>query len=128
VFVVGCEEGMLPHLGGLEIDESDLDTESPKTAPVTVTKGPQGDLGHAQIEERIEEERRLMYVAITRAQRSLSLSWCQTRKRARQALPQKPSRFIAEMGLKVPAAGATTVSQADGRARLGALKALLDKR
>jgi hypothetical protein len=32
------------------------------------------------------------------------------------------------MGLKVPAAGATTVSQADGRARLGALKALLDKR
>jgi ATP-dependent DNA helicase Rep len=128
VFVVGCEEGVLPHLGGLELDEADPDTESSKTAPVTASKGPQGDRSQSQMEERIEEERRLMYVAITRAQRSLSLSWCQTRKRARQALSQKPSRFISEMGLKMPAAGASTVSQADGRARLGALRALLDKR
>jgi ATP-dependent DNA helicase Rep len=128
VFVVGCEEGVLPHLGGLELDEADADTEPSKTAPVTALKDPQGDRSQVHMEERIEEERRLMYVAITRAQRSLSLSWCQTRKRARQALSQKASRFIAEMGLKVPAAGASTVSQADGRARLGALKALLDKR
>ena len=48
---------------------------------------------------RIEEERRLMYVAITRAQRSLHLNWCKKRKRARETVVCEPSRFIPEMGL-----------------------------
>ena len=47
--------------------------------------------------ERIEEERRLMYVAITRAQRSLHLNWCKKRKRARETVVCEPSRFIPEM-------------------------------
>ena len=49
--------------------------------------------------ERLEEERRLMYVGITRAQRSLAVSTLKRRKRGREMVPGVPSRFIAEMKL-----------------------------
>jgi ATP-dependent DNA helicase Rep len=45
----------------------------------------------------IEEERRLMYVGITRAQKSLNISWCKKRKRAGEMEMCEPSRFIAEL-------------------------------
>ncbi len=45
----------------------------------------------------LEEERRLMYVAITRAQRSLTLSYCRKRKRGGDWQPCEPSRFVAEI-------------------------------
>ncbi|HYD34070.1 MAG TPA: UvrD-helicase domain-containing protein [Methylophilaceae bacterium] len=45
----------------------------------------------------IEEERRLMYVGITRAQKSLHISWCRKRKRAGTTEACEPSRFIAEL-------------------------------
>ena len=67
VFLVGIEEGLLPH----------RDSQTP---------------------EKIEEERRLMYVGITRAQASLTLSWCERRKQGREFMQREPSRFIAEMG------------------------------
>ncbi|MGA1346979.1 MAG: 3'-5' exonuclease, partial [Burkholderiaceae bacterium] len=54
--------------------------------------------GDAAIQQVIEE-RRLMYVAVTRARKSLTLSWAQERKRQRQLMKQSPSRFIEEMGL-----------------------------
>lgn len=47
--------------------------------------------------EQIEEERRLMYVGITRAQKSLNISWCKKRKRAGEIQMCEPSRFIAEL-------------------------------
>ncbi|NOT18362.1 MAG: UvrD-helicase domain-containing protein [Sulfuriferula sp.] len=46
----------------------------------------------------LEEERRLMYVAITRAQRSLTISYCKRRKRAGEMQSCEPSRFISEIG------------------------------
>ncbi len=49
--------------------------------------------------QRIEEERRLMYVGITRAQFSLVVSWCKRRKKGREIVGALPSRFIAEMSL-----------------------------
>jgi ATP-dependent DNA helicase Rep len=49
--------------------------------------------------ERLEEERRLMYVGITRAQRSLAVSTLRRRKRGRETVAGIPSRFIAEMKL-----------------------------
>ena len=49
--------------------------------------------------QRIEEERRLMYVGITRAQYSLVVSWCKRRKKGREIISALPSRFIAEMSL-----------------------------
>ena len=48
---------------------------------------------------RLQEERRLMYVGITRAQRSLAVSWTKRRKKGRELVTALPSRFIAEMGL-----------------------------
>ena len=49
--------------------------------------------------QRIEEERRLMYVGITRAQYTLVVSWCKRRKKGREIVGALPSRFIAEMSL-----------------------------
>lgn len=65
VFLVGVEEGILPHERSL-----------------TVVNGEQ-------------EERRLFYVAMTRAKDKLFLSHCLARKRSRaQNEEQKPSRFL----------------------------------
>ncbi|MEO8298244.1 MAG: UvrD-helicase domain-containing protein [Burkholderiales bacterium] len=49
--------------------------------------------------ERLEEERRLMYVGITRARRTLSVSTLKRRKRGREHVHALPSRFVAEMKL-----------------------------
>jgi ATP-dependent DNA helicase Rep len=49
--------------------------------------------------ERLEEERRLMYVGITRARSTLAVSTLRRRKRGRNVLAGVPSRFIAEMKL-----------------------------
>jgi ATP-dependent DNA helicase Rep len=48
---------------------------------------------------RIQEERRLMYVGITRAQRTLAVSYPKRRKKGRDTVAGVPSRFIAEMAL-----------------------------
>lgn len=81
--------------------------------------------------EKIEEERRLMYVGITRAQRSLHLSFCEKRKQAREWVGCEPSRFIHEMGkddLKfLGGKAASTADKATGSSRLAAMKAMLVK-
>lgn len=109
VYLVGVEEGLLPHLGR---DEDDLDPATAADARV----------------QRIQEERRLMYVGITRARRSLHLSWCKRRRRAREDLIRERSRFIEEMGF-APMAGADVPAEPamSPRERLGMLKALLNK-
>jgi ATP-dependent DNA helicase Rep len=66
---------------------------------------------------RLQEERRLMYVGITRAQRSLAVSWAKRRKKGRELVAALPSRFIAEMALDQ----ATT--KEDPREKLRALRA-----
>ncbi len=110
VFVVGCEEGLLPHRG----DAAAADGED-AAAP---------GAGDAAQERRIEEERRLMYVAVTRAQRSLTLSWCRKRKRGKEHFTQLPSRFLAEMQLE-SAPLKRTLGRDEGKARLAGLRALL---
>ena len=45
----------------------------------------------------VDEERRLIYVGLTRAQRSLHLSFCRRRKRAGEWQSATPSRFLAEL-------------------------------
>ena len=101
VFLVGVEEGILPHER----------SEEP---------------------EQIEEERRLMYVGITRAQRSLQISHCIRRKRGKEHAACEPSRFIAELPQEelvfagvTPAGSAPAVSKSEGMDRLARLKAML---
>jgi ATP-dependent DNA helicase Rep len=72
--------------------------------------------------ERLEEERRLMYVGITRAQRSLMVSWPKRKKKGREMVRALPSRFIAEMALDQ----ATT--REDPREKLRALRAEFAKK
>ena len=49
--------------------------------------------------ERLEEERRLMYVGITRARNTLLVSTLRRRKKGRDTIQGVPSRFIKEMKL-----------------------------
>lgn len=48
-------------------------------------------------EGRIEEERRLMYVGITRAKDQLTLSYAKRKKRFGEILANEPSRFLKEL-------------------------------
>ena len=66
VYVVGLEDGQLPHEGSIE-------------------------------EGRLEEERRLMYVGITRAKERLCLSYAARSRRFGEVQVNAPSRFLAEL-------------------------------
>ncbi|MBS7350547.1 MAG: UvrD-helicase domain-containing protein [Comamonas sp.] len=79
VQLVGVSEGMLPF----KLNDDD---------------GRQQKVSE-DIAARLQEERRLMYVGITRAQRSLVVSWTRRRKKGRDTVQCQPSRFIAEMQL-----------------------------
>jgi ATP-dependent DNA helicase Rep len=101
VFLVGLEEGILPHRESVALGN-------------------------------VEEERRLMYVGITRAQRSLHLSYCRRRRRAGEWQECLPSRFLRELaqedlrwaGEPLPAEEASR-EKAAGSERLKQLKAML---
>ncbi len=104
VMLIGVNEGVLPFKlkettgadGGVVRDEEAVNED---------------------LATRLQEERRLMYVGITRAQRSLAVSWTRRRKKGRELVAALPSRFIAEMGLDQ-----TTVKE-DPREKLRALRA-----
>jgi superfamily I DNA/RNA helicase len=66
VYVVGLEEGLLPH-------------------------------SRSKVEGTLDEERRLFYVAITRAMQTLTISHCSGRKKYGQLLPCHPSQFLKEL-------------------------------
>ena len=96
VMLVGVNEGLLPFRQDTPVVDGVL-TESQAI--------------------HLQEERRLMYVGITRAQHTLAVSWARKRKKGRDMVVGVPSRFIAEMGLDD-----TTVKE-DPRAKLRALRA-----
>ncbi|MFC0969876.1 DNA helicase Rep [Pasteurella multocida] len=66
VFLIGMEEGILPHQTSID-------------------------------EDNVEEERRLAYVGITRAQQTLIFSLCKERRQFGELLKPEPSRFLAEL-------------------------------
>jgi ATP-dependent DNA helicase Rep len=102
VMLVGVNEGLLPFKLGDDADGRGGHADGPMSEGIL---------------QRLQEERRLMYVGITRAQRSLAVSWTRKRKKGREMIPGQPSRFIAEMALEQ----ATT--KEDPRAKLKALRA-----
>ncbi|RPE66761.1 ATP-dependent DNA helicase Rep [Tibeticola sediminis] len=104
VQLVGVNEGLLPFKPG---DAAEAEPDSAAA------------LDHAQ---RLQEERRLMYVGITRAQRTLTVSYTRRRKRGRESVPVAPSRFIAEMALDAK------TSREDPREKLKALRAEFARR
>jgi superfamily I DNA/RNA helicase len=59
----------------------------------------EGLVPHARSEDEgsLDEERRLFYVAVTRAMRRLALSHCATRKKYGQKSVRHPSRFLKEL-------------------------------
>ena len=91
VILAGVNEGLLPFVGA-------------------------GD-EEAMTPERLQEERRLMYVGITRARTTLAVSTLRRRKRGRETVAGVPSRFIAEMKLD------EVTEKVDPRERLKALRA-----
>ncbi len=84
-------------------------------------------------EKGIEEERRLMYVGITRAERSLQISYCNRRRRGRDWALCEPSRFLEEMPQSelIYAGGhadaQAVVTKDEGMDKLARLKAMLNK-
>ncbi len=68
---------------------------------------------------RLEEERRLMYVGITRARQTLAVSTLRRRKKGRDTVQGIPSRFIGEMKLH------ETSNKEDPKERLKRLRAEL---
>lgn len=66
VFMVGMEEGILPHQGSID-------------------------------EDNIEEERRLAYVGVTRAQRELFFTYAKERRQYGEVIRPEPSRFLYEL-------------------------------
>ncbi len=68
VFIAGCEDGIIPHARALE----------------------EGD-------GNVEEERRLFYVAITRARQRLLITACRRRRRNAMPVDCVPSPFLAEI-------------------------------
>ncbi len=67
LFVIGLEEGLFPHVKSMESSDD------------------------------VEEERRLFYVAMTRARQKLMLSWAQRRGMFGSGMSNQPSRFLDEV-------------------------------
>ncbi len=80
--------------------------------------------------DAIEEERRLAYVGITRAKRTLTLTYAEKRKRYGEEIVCEPSRFLEELPTEHLEWRREPASREEvrnvGRAHLASLKALLD--
>ena len=96
----------------------------------------EGILPHREAIARgnIEEERRLMYVAITRAQQTLELTWCKRRKCGGEHYESVRSRFIGELAqedlrhAELPLAPEDAAREKEaGNERLKSLRAMLSR-
>jgi len=98
VFIVGLEDGLLPHM-------------------------------RSKTEGTLDEERRLFYVAVTRAMQTLTISHCGGRKKYGQLLPCQPSPFLKELPEELveysDPKSKTPVPQASGKDLFAAMRAAI---
>ena len=85
VFIVGMEEGLLPHRSSID--------EGAERGAVSE----RGLIHWTKADTAIEEERRLAYVGITRAKKTLAFSYALRRKRYGEVVTCEPSRFLNEL-------------------------------
>jgi DNA helicase-2/ATP-dependent DNA helicase PcrA len=64
-------------------------------------------VSYAKTLETVDEERRLLYVGVTRARQRLHLSWAQSGASGSSRGERQPSRFLAELSTRTPGAAAT---------------------
>ncbi|MBC7560364.1 MAG: ATP-dependent DNA helicase UvrD2 [Dermatophilaceae bacterium] len=108
--VEGVTLASLHAAKGLEWDCVFLVGCSDGLIPISMAEGP----------EAIQEERRLLYVGLTRARRELRLSWAGSRNPGGRA-GRRPSRFLAETA-SILGDGARSTVRANGTAAGKALK------
>ncbi|TMP85430.1 DNA helicase Rep [Pseudoalteromonas ruthenica] len=102
VFMVGMEEGLLPHQTSID-------------------------------EDNVEEERRLAYVGITRAQQELVMTYAKSRRQFGETITPEISRFVEELPQQDLAFEARKAPQnqqqrmEQGQARVANLRAMLKK-
>jgi DNA helicase II / ATP-dependent DNA helicase PcrA len=98
VFIVGLEDGLLPHT-------------------------------RSKAEGTMDEERRLFYVAVTRAMQTLAISHCGGRKKYGQVLPCQPSPFLKELPEELvehsDAKSKAPVTQESGKNLFAAMRAAI---
>ncbi len=102
VFLVGMEEGLLPHQSSIDDDN-------------------------------VDEERRLAYVGITRAQKELTFSLCRERRQYGELIHPEPSRFLLELPQddlqweKERKTVSAETRMVHGQHQVAGLRAMLDK-
>jgi DNA helicase-2/ATP-dependent DNA helicase PcrA len=99
VFIAGCEDGIIPHARSLEEGEGSL-----------------------------EEERRLFYVAVTRARKRLFVSACLRRRKQNQTVECVPSPFLQEIppDLIQNCLGEAEFTEREGEEYFGKLNAMFE--
>ena len=99
VFIVGAEDGLLPH-------------------------------SRSKVEGTTDEERRLFYVAITRAQKTLTISHCEARRKFGEMIGCHPSPFLKEIPEELvedaEAKGKEPVEAGEGTDLFAAMRAALE--
>jgi superfamily I DNA/RNA helicase len=98
VFIVGLEDGLLPH-------------------------------SRSKVEGTMDEERRLFYVAVTRAMETLTITHCAGRKKYGQLLPCHPSPFLKELPEELvehsDSKSKTPVAQSSGKNLFAAMREMI---
>lgn len=105
VFIAGLEEATFPHARAIQEDEERGNGKSINEAlrDMGATTDDQGNelVGEDAVEppdgEGMQEERRLMYVAVTRARKTLTISLARERLMNGEPKACDPSRFIDEI-------------------------------
>ncbi|HBV38933.1 MAG TPA: ATP-dependent DNA helicase Rep [Erwinia sp.] len=130
----------------MERGESDEETDQVQLMTLHASKGlefpyvylvgmEEGLLPHQSSidENNVEEERRLAYVGITRAQKELTFTLCRERRQYGEAIRPEPSRFLLELPQDdlnwetVRKVVSPEQRMQTGQSRVAGLRAMLDK-